>query len=221
VKLKISLMVCTASLFVAFPILAQTNGHPGNGSDHSGHDNDGNSAGHRQDAPHGFGNGSDHSGHDNDGNSAGHRQDAPHGFGSSNLVLANPSATAAVATAMTSLTSTLKSATLTTAAGTVVPASAQSRTYALLTADATQSGSTEEIFAALSTAGPEASAIVPSLMRSFSQLESSPARLPSVIVSYNEFTKAASNRFISNPPPEFVALHTVLARLTSAANGAK
>jgi hypothetical protein len=58
-------------------------------------------------------------------------------------------------------------------------------------------------------------------MRSFSQLESSPARLPSVIVSYNEFTKAASNRFISNPPPEFVALHTVLARLTSAANGAK
>lgn len=210
-KLKISLVVCTASFFVAFPILAQAN------TDHSGHDNDGNSAGHRQDRPHGFGN-TDQSGHDNDGKSARHRQDAPHGF---NLVLANPSATAAVATAMTSVTRTLKSGSMTTAAGAVIPASAQSRTFALLTADATQSGSTAEISAALSTAGPEASAIVPSLMRSFSGLGSSPARLPSVIASYNEFTMTASNGFISNPPPEFLALRAVLARLTAAANSAK
>ena len=211
-KLRISHLVCTASLFVAFPILAQ-----GNNSDHSGHDSDGNSAGHRQDAPHGFGN-TDHTSHDNDGNSAGHRQDGPHGF---NLVLANPAATAAVATAMTSVTRTLKSGSMTTAAGTVISASAQSRTFALLTADATQSGSTAEIAAALSTAGPEASAIVPSLMRSFSGLGSSPARLPSVIASYNQFTMTASNGFISNPPPEFLALRGVLAQLTAAASSVK
>ena len=186
-KLRISHLVCTASLFVAFPILAQ-------------------------------GNNSDHSGHDNDGNSAGHRQDGPHGF---NLVLANPAATAAVATAMTSVTRTLKSGSMTTAAGTVISASAQSRTFALLTADATQSGSRAEIAAALSTAGPEASAIVPSLMRSFSGLGSSPARLPSVIASYNKFTMTASNGFISNPPPEFLALRGVLAQLTAAASSIK
>ena len=214
-KLKISLMVCTASFFVGFPILAQ-----GNNSDHSGHDNDGNSAGHRQDRPHGFGN-TDQSGHDNDGNSADHRQDGPHGFGSRNLVLANPSATAAVAAALTSVTRTLKSGSMTTGVGTVIPASAQSRTYALLAADATQSGSAGEISAILSTAGPEASAIVPSLMRSFSGLGSSPARLPSVIASYNEFTKVASNSFISNPPPEFLALRGVLAQLTAAASSVK
>jgi hypothetical protein len=200
-KLKISLLVCTASLFVAFPVLAQGN---------------------RQDGVHGHhGNNSDHSGHDNDGNSADHRQDGPHGFGSRNLVLANPSATAAVATAMTSVTSTLKSGSMTTPAGAFIPASAQSRAYALLSADPTQSASTAEISAALATAGPEASAIVPSLMRSFSGLAPNPAQLPSVIASYNEFTKAASNRFITNPPPEFVALHAVLAQLTSAAHRAK
>jgi len=110
---------------------------------------------------------------------------------------------------------------MTTAAGTVISASAQSRTFALLTADATQSGSRAEIAAALSTAGPEASAIVPSLMRSFSGLGSSPARLPSVIASYNQFTMTASNGFISNPPPEFLALRGVLAQLTAAASSIK
>jgi hypothetical protein len=212
-KLKVSLMVCTASLFVAFPILAQSNG---NGSDHSGHDNDGNSAGHRRDRPHGFGNGSDHSGHDNDGNSAGHRQDAPHGFGD-NLVLANPFATAAVASAMTSVTRTLKSGSLTTVTGAVIPSPAQSRTYSVLTADLASSASSGAMAAALSTAGPKANAIVPSLLRSFSALRSNPDQLPSTIAEYNLFTNAASSAFLSNPPAEFLALHTVLARLTAAA----
>jgi len=75
--------------------------------------------------------------------------------------------------------------------------------------------------AALSTAGPEANAIVPSLMRSLSGLGSNPANLPSAISRFNRFTKAASGVFISNPPPEFLAVHTVLARLTAAAAGAK
>lgn len=206
-KMKISLVVCTASLFVAFPVLAQNK--PGRGPHgNNGHHN-----------PHG--NGSDHSGHDSDGNSAGHRQDAPHGFGDRNLVLANPSATAAVATAATSVTTALNSGSLMTPAGALIPASAQAHTYSVLTADPTLSASSAEIAAALSTAGPEANAIVPSLMRSFSGLGSNPAQLPSVIAEYNRFTKAASSGFIANPPPEFLAMHTVLARLTTAAGSAK
>jgi len=215
-KLKISLMVCTASLFVVFPVLAQSNARPGNGSDHSGHDNDGNSAGHRKDRPHGFGNESDHSGHDNDGNSAGHRQDAPHGFGNRNLVLANPSVTAAVATAMTSVTSTLKSGSLTTPSGRIIPLPVQAYTYSVLTADAALPASSGAIAKALSTAGPAANAIVPSLLQSFSELRSNPKQLPGTIAEYNRFTNAASAAFLSNPPPEFLALHTVLARLTAA-----
>ncbi len=211
-KLKISLMVCTASLFVAFPVLAQS----GNGSDHSGHDNDGNSAGHRKDRPHGFGNESDHSGHDNDGNSAGHRQDAPHGFGDRNLVLANPSVTAAVASALTSVTSTLRSGALTTPAGRIIPSPVQGYTYSVLTADPALAASSAAIAKALSTAGSKANAIVPSLLQSFSELRSNPKQLPATIADYNAFTKAASAAFLSNPPPEFVALHTVLARLTAA-----
>ena len=221
-KLKISLMVCTASLFVTFPVLAQGQGAGhGNASDHSGHDSDGNSAGHRQDRPHGFGNGSDGSGHDNDGNSASHRQDAPHGFGDRNLVLANPKATAAVANAATSVTDALSSGSLKTSAGAVIPVSAQANTYSVLIADPTLSASSAVISAALSTAGPEANAIVPSLVRSFSGLASNPATLPSAIDQYNRFTRVASNAFILNPPPEFIALHTVLARLTAAAASAK
>ena len=189
-KLKIPLMVCTASLFVAFPVLAQ-------------------------------GNNSNHSGHDEDGKSAGHRQDAPHGFGDRSLVLTNPTATAAVAGAMTSVTNTLKSGSLTTQAGAMIPPTAQAHTYSVLTADPALSAPSAATSAALSTAGPEAKAIVPSLMRSLSGLGSNPAYLPAVIADYNRFTKVASSEFIANPPAEFIALHTVLARLTAAANTAK
>ena len=204
-KLKISLMVCTASLFVAFPVLAQRqdgeHGHHG----HHGH----------------HGNNSNHSGHDEDGKSAGHRQDRPHGFGDRDLVLATPGARAAVATAATSVTTALSSGSLKTSSGVLIPASTQAHTYSVMTADHTLSASSTAISAALSTAGPEASAIVPSLMRSFSGLGSNPAQLPSTISEYNRFTKAASAEFISNPPPEFLALHAVLAQLTTAAASAK
>ena len=74
--MRLSLAVCTASLFVALPVLAQG----------------------KSNQPHG--NNSDHSGHDNDGKSAGHRQDAPHGFGSRNLVLPTGAQSAAVAAAV-------------------------------------------------------------------------------------------------------------------------
>ena len=206
--MKVSLMVCTASFFAAHPVQGQRqdgeHGHHGhgNGSDHSGH------------------NGSDHSGDNGDDHDK-DKGDKGHGHGDDNLVLATPEIKAAVANAMSSVTAALSSGSLRTSAGAVIPASAQAHTYSVLIADPTLPASSAAISAALSTAGPEASAIVQSLMRSFSRLGSNPAQLPSTISKYNRFTKAASGEFISNPPPEFLALHTVLARLTAAASSAK
>jgi hypothetical protein len=206
--MKVSLMVCTASFFAAYPVQGQRqdseHGHQGHGndSDHSGH------------------NGSDHSG-DNGDDHGKDKGDKGHGHGDDNLVLATPEIRAAVANATSSVTAALSSGSLRTSSGAIIPASAQAHTYSVLIADPTLPASSAVISAALSTAGPEASAIVPSLMRSFSRLGSNPAQLPSTISKYNRFTKAASGEFISNPPPEFVALHTVLARLTAAASSAK
>jgi len=210
--LKVSLMVCTASLFAAYPVLGQrqdgSHGHHGhhNGSDHSGH------------------NGSDHSG-DNDSDRSGHNGDdddqGDNGNGQENLVLATPEMRAAVANATSSVTTALSSGSLRTSSGVVIPASAQAHTYSILIADPTLPASSAVISAALSTAGPAASAIVPSLIRSFSRLGSNPAQLPTTISKYNRFTQAASGEFISNPPAEFLALHTVLAQLSAAAGKAK
>ena len=230
-KLRISLMVCTASLFVALPVLAQhppssrqgqgndNRGQHGNNSNHSGHDEDGSGKGHDDDND---GNDSNHSGHDEDGSGKGHKDDkGGKGHGDNNLVLASSEVRAAVANAATSVTAALSSGSLRTSSGVVIPASAQAHTYSVLIADPTLPASSVAISAALSTAGPEANAIVPSLMRSLSGLGSNPATLPSAIAQYNRFTKAASGEFIANPPPEFLVLHTVLARLTAAARGAK
>jgi hypothetical protein len=215
--IKVSLVVC-ASLFAVYPVLAQRqdgehghhghHGHHGN-TDHSGHNN----------SDHGGHNGdSDHSGDNGDDDDQG---DKGHGHGDDNLVLATPEIRAAVANATSSVTTALSSGSLRTSSGAIIPTSAQAHAYSVLIADPTLSASSAVISAALSTAGPEAITIVPSLMRSFSRLGSNPARLPAAIAQYNRFAKAASGEFISNPPPEFLALHTVLARLTAAASGAK
>ena len=211
--MKVSLMVCTFSLFVAYPVLAQRqdgeHGHHGHGkgTDHSGH------------------NGSDHSGNNDSDHSGDNGDDdddqGENENGQDNLVLATPEIRAAVADAATSVTDALSSGTLKTPAGAFIPVSAQANAYSVLVADPTLLASSTAISAALSTAGPEANAMVPSLMRSFSGLGSHTAKLPSTISRFNRFTKAASGTFISNPPPEFVALHTVLARLTAAATGTK
>jgi hypothetical protein len=187
-KITLRLAVCTASLFVAFPLLAQNN--------------------------------SDHSGHDSDGNSAGHRQDAPHGFGDRVIVLSTPAQTAAVSNAVASVTSALRSGSLTTSSGAIIPAAAQANTYAGMTSDA-QAISVAPLSAALSSAGSEASAIVPALVSGFSALRSNPAGLPSVVATYNDFTKAASASFIAKPHAEFLTMRAVLAQLTAAAAGAK
>jgi hypothetical protein len=214
-KKKLALAVLTASFYVAFPLVAQNsqtnnNGNHGTGGNHG----DGNNGNH-------YGNNSNHSGHDDDGNSAGHRQDAPHGFGDRNLVLSSHTDAAAVANAVTSVTASLKSGSMITSSGSPLPPNVQTRTYDLLATAPASSISAAEYSVALSTAGPQASAVVPSLVRGFSALKSDPAQLPSVVAQFNSFTKAASTTFISNPPPEFLAMHAVLERLVTAAAGTK
>ena len=211
-KKKVSLLVCTASLFVAFPVLAQSRAAERQG-DHGNHNP--------------RGNGSDHTGHDENGSGGGQKGDKgdkgdKKGSGrSSNLVLADPVATAAVATAATSVTAALRVGSLTTPKGALIAAAAQGTTYDVLTADAALASSSAKMSSAFSAAGPEATAVVPSLISSVSGLSANPSQLPSAITEYNRFTRVASNAFIANPPPEFVALHTVLARLTVAAGSAK
>jgi len=199
---KLAIAVCTASLYVAFPVFAQSDQGLEHGQGHG----------------RGHGNNSNHSGHDDDGNSAGHRQDAPHGFGDRNLVLATQASVASVAAAVTSASTALHTASLTTPSGAVIPAAAQASTYGTLTSDVKSSAT---VASALSTAGPAASAIVPQFVKGFSALSANPASLPSVIDDYNSFTKAASSEFIANPPAEFIAVHAVLARLVTAAGTQK
>jgi hypothetical protein len=222
--MKVSLMVCTASFFAVCPVQGQrqdgAHGHHGHGndSDHSGHNGSDHSG--DNDSDHSGDNDSDHSGDNGDDHDK-DKGDNGHGHGDDNLVLATPEIRAAVANATSSVTAALSSGSLRTSSGAIIPASAQAHTYSVLIADPTLPASSAMISAALSTAGPVASAIVPSLIRSFSRLGSNPAQLPSTISKYNRFTKAASGEFIANPPPEFLALHAVLARLTAAAGSAK
>ncbi len=205
-KTKLALALCTASFFVAYPLLAQSSTGLEHGRGHG----------------HGHGNNSNHSGHDDDGNSAGHRQDRPHGFGDNdNLVLAGRFNVTSVAAAVTSTTGDLRAGNLSTPAGTLVPAAAQASTYTLLASDVRPAASVDAISAALSQAGPAASALVPKLVESFADLRTNPSRLPGVVAQYNRFTNAASNEFVSNPPAEFLAMHSVLARLVSAAGTTK
>jgi len=204
-KMRFALAACTASLFVTFPLVAQSASGLEHGRGHG----------------HGHGNNSNHSGHDDDGNSAGHRQDRPHGFGDDdNIVLASRFNIASVSSAFTAVTADLKAGTLTTPAGTAVPAQAQAHTFAALSPDR-PTESVEAIVGPLSTAGPAASPMVRALVENFAALRSDPSRLPAVVTQFNRFTKAASNDFISNPPPEFLAMHSVLARLVSAAGTTK
>lgn len=219
-QIRLSLMIYAATMFAVSPALAQrqdgTHGHHGhhghhgvkNGSDHSGHNN----SDHSGDNGHG-----DDDGDDDDDDQGENEQ----GNGHRNLVLATPAVIAAVAQATSSVTSALSARSLMTPSGEVISASAQAYTYSVLVADPGQSASTSAISAALSSAGPAANAVVPSLVRSFSGLSSHPTQLPVALSEYNRFTQAASAEFISNPPPEFVALHVVLAQLTAAAGKPK
>ncbi|MFL5482647.1 MAG: hypothetical protein ACJ8AK_10705 [Gemmatimonadaceae bacterium] len=195
-KMKLSVAVCTASLFIALPLFAQ--GQSGQ--------------------PHG--NNSDHSGHDNDGKSAAHRQDAPHGFGG-NVVLSTPAQAAAVGGVLTTVRSQLASASFRASAGPAIPAAAQSNLNSVIESDDAKSPAATALAAKLFTAGPKASRIVPDLLKGFSALRTDPAVLPSVVSRFNDFTNVASPGFITSPPSEFLAMRAVLAQLTAAAASAK
>lgn len=197
-RMKLPLLIGTATLFLAFPVLAQ-GGRDGHGHGRGNH-----------------GNNSNHSGHDDDGNSAGHRQDAPHGFGSHNLVLGSQTQVAAVTQALASATTSLQTGSLTTRSGDVISPDAQRNTYAALVANPASAETNSKLLAALATAGPGVQTIVSPLVRSFAALRTNPALLPTVVANYNDFTKAASSEFIASPPSEFLAMRAVLTQLSAA-----
>ncbi len=120
--------------------------------------------------------------------------------------------------------------------GESIPASAQAKLYAVLTTIDTTTGPAPPLLAdsggtvpyglasnrarlsaPFATAGQGARAALPPLMRSLSGLAFYSAQLPTAIGDYNNFVQAASPSFLANPPPEFLAVHRVLAILTAAA----
>ena len=192
-RVKLSVAACAASLFIALPLLAQGR----SGESH--------------------GNNSDHSGHDNDGKSAGHRHDAPHGY---NVVLSTPAQSAAVTSALGTVSSQLRSASFRASPGKSIPASVQSSLYAVLATDNAESAAAN-VSAKLSSAGAKAAQLVPDLVSGFVTLRTRPEVLPSVVSRFNEFTNVASPDFIVSPPAEYLAMRAVLAQLTTAAANAK
>ena len=192
-KIKLSVAACAASLFIALPLLAQGR----SGESH--------------------GNNSDHSGHDNDGKSAGHRRDAPHGY---NVVLSTPAQSAAVTSALSTVSSQLRSASFRASPGKSIPASVQSSLYQVLAID-NAAPAVANLNTTLSAAGVKGAQLVPDLVSGFVALHTRPDVLPSVVSRFNEFTNVASPDFIVSPPAEYLAMRAVLAQLTAAAASAK
>ncbi len=220
-KIKIALLLYALMLWVVSPVLAQKNGI----------DKGGGKGGHGQSDKGGpDDNGSDKGGPDDKGNK-GDKGGKGENHGNSSLLTAT---TAEVVTA-------LASGTLTSSSGASIPVSAQVKVYAVLT----RSGATTSLASQLDTpegrtaaaveerleanfarlseplavAGPSAESTLPPLMRSLSGLAYNPDWLPTAIADYNTFVQSASASFLAHPPPEFVALHAVLARMTAAAGG--
>jgi hypothetical protein len=128
---------------------------------------------------------------------------------------------------------------LTTPSGMSIPISAQLKVHAVLTrntgtiSQAPQRSAAmrrdavakalaanfAQLSAPLATAGPSAEATLPPLIRSLSGLAYNPDWIPTVIADYNNFVQSASASFLANPPPEFLAVHSVLAKLAAAAAG--
>lgn len=68
---------------------------------------------------------------------------------------------------------------------------------------------------ALSGAGTAAQSKLATLTRSLTGLANDPARVPRAVSDFNAFVQSASPEFLANPPADFVALHTVLQKLTA------
>jgi len=219
-KIKISLLLYALTLWVVSPVLAQNNGNNGNHGDgdnghHYGHDKHSDKGG--------PGHGSDKSG-PRDGSDKDDK-------GKKDKLKAT---TAEIVNA-------LASGNFTTPSGAPIPVSTQGKIYAVLTRNGAASNaapqvatvgadaratvlqalaySLDRLSAPLAAAGPGAEAAIPPLVRSLSGLADNLDWLPTVITNYNVFVESASASFLADPPPEFLAMHAVLARLTAAAAG--
>jgi hypothetical protein len=230
-KTKIFLLVCAVSLWVVSPVLAQNNG---NGKGNGNGSGKGHGHGHvNSDKGGPDENGSDKAGPD-DKNGSDKGDDGKSGKGAP-----QGHDTGLVATTAEVVTA-LGSGSFTSSSGASIPISAQVKVYAVLTRSGATTSSTSQLdtpdpkaaaavkerlaanFAQLSeplaTAGPSAESTLPPLMRSLSGLAYNPDWLPTAITDYNTFVQSASPSFLANPPPEFVALHAVLEKLTTAAD---
>ena len=219
-KIRISLLVCALSFWVVSPARAQHGNGNGDGSG-KGH---GHGHGHTDKGGPNE-NGSDKGGPDENGSDKGDRHEQE------SRLLAT----------ISELVTALSTGTLTTASGAVIPVSAQAKVYAVLTRNgATLHGeqqvattgadaratilhalayNIDRLSAPLANSGQDAAGTIPPLVRSMWGLADNLDWLPTVVTNYNKFVQSASPWFLADPPPEFVAVHTVLARLTAAAAG--
>jgi hypothetical protein len=215
---KTFLLVTTASLFVALPVLAQGNGN-NNGEGQGKGEHQSNGHGHNP-----KGNGSDHTGPDTDGSGGkGDQDDKGNKDGKSDnavtLKLVSPVAKKAVAVAAATVTHALAAGSFTTPSGVMIPAAAQTRAHDVMIAGATTSPASTELLGALAVAGPASDPALRALVRSMSGLASNPAQLPQAVADYNRFVNSAPASFLTRPPAEFVAVQAVLVKLIAAAGG--
>jgi hypothetical protein len=135
--------------------------------------------------------------------------------------LATPAVQLAVVGAADRVTSSLTMGSLPSLSGALIPPRVQAQILAVLTESSPTSAPAARLSGVLTTAGARAAAALPALMTSLAGLASNPSHLAPAIGSYNQFVSAASARFLANPPPEFLAVQSVLSRLTIAAAAAK
>ena len=217
-KTKAYVLLGALCLFATAPLYGQGNGnHNGNGhgkghhSDKEGHNN----------------NGSDKSGHDENGDD---HEDA--------------AAYSQLNTQVADAISQLAIGTLRTPEGASIPTSAQAELYVLMTnssvgissppasetlaranqgvpvASPDQAAPTASgFYMALSAAGAQADPKLLRLMESLSRIVASPREATAAIENFNDFVGTASPAFLAKPPAEFVAVHSLLARITAGFTG--
>jgi hypothetical protein len=231
-KIRAFILLYGLALWVVSPALAQNNGN-GNGGGNGSGKGHGHGSGHSDKG--GPDNGSDKQGPDDNGSD----KQGPDDNGSDKGKGDHHGDDIRLVTTTGQVVTALAGGSLTASNGMSIPVSAQVNLYAVLTrsgattGSASQAGSTDpkdaaavkerlaanfaRLSAPLAAAGPSAEATLPPLMRSLSGLAYNPDWLPTAVTDYNTFVQAASASFLANPPPEFVALHAALARMTAAA----
>ncbi|HKR08936.1 MAG TPA: hypothetical protein VJS39_07100 [Gemmatimonadaceae bacterium] len=212
-KFKAYALICALALFATAPVYAQDHGH------HYGR-------GHGKGNPH-----TDKQGHNNNGSDKngddGDDFDGDHDY-------------SVLQTRMGEVVSSLSIGTLTTPDGAPIPISAQGKLYVVLTnsivsaenppaagtmvstvaesavdSPDANAPSISRFVLALSASGTGAQSKLTTLTRDLSGMAYDPKRVPRAVISFNDFVKSASSEFLANPTPEFIALHTILQKLTA------